>query len=41
AQACPDHIHMQVSVSPYLRIAEFMGYHKGKSSLMILDREAN
>ena len=41
AQACPDHIHMLVSVPPYLSIAQFMGYLKGKSSLMIFDRHAN
>ena len=41
AEACPDHIHMLVSISPYLSIAQFMGYLKGKSSLMIFDRHAN
>ena len=37
----PDHIHMLVSIPPYLSIAQFMGYLKGKSSLMIFDRHAN
>ena len=41
AEACPDHIHMLVSIPPYLSIAQFMGYLKGKSSLMIFDRNAN
>lgn len=41
AEACPDHIHMLVSVPPYLSIAQFMGYLKSKSSLMIFDRHAN
>ncbi len=41
AEACPDYIHMLVSVPPYLSIAPFMGYLKGKSSLMIFDRHAN
>ena len=41
ADACPDHIHMLVSVPPYISIAQFMGYLKGKSSLMIFDRHAN
>ena len=41
AQACSDHIHMLVSVPPHLSIAQFMGYLKGKSSLMIFDRHAN
>ena len=41
AEACSDHIHMLVSVPPYLSIAQFMGYLKSKSSLMIFDRHAN
>ncbi len=41
AEACPDHIHMLVSIPPYLSVAQFMGYLKGKSSLMIFDRHAN
>lgn len=41
AEACPDHTHMLVSIPPYLSIAQFMGYLKGKSSLMIFDRHAN
>ena len=32
---------MLVSVPPYLSIAQFMGFLKGKSSLMIFDRHAN
>ena len=35
AEACVDHIHMLVSIPPYISIAQFMGYIKGKSSLMI------
>ena len=41
AEACPDHIHMLVSIPPNLSVAQFMGYLKGKSSLMIFDRHAN
>ena len=41
AQACPDHIHMMVSIPPNLSVAQFVGYLKGKSSLMIFDRHAN
>ena len=41
AEACPDHIHMLVSIPPKLSVAEFVGYLKGKSSLMIFDRFAN
>lgn len=41
AEACVDHIHMLVSIPPHISIAQFMGYLKGKSSLMIFDRHAN
>ena len=41
AEACPDQIHILVSVAPYISIAQFMGFLKGKSTLMIFDRHAN
>ena len=41
AQACPDHIHMLVSIPPKYSVSEFMGFLKGKSSLMIFDQFAN
>ena len=41
AQACSDHIHMLVSVPPHLSIAQFMGYLKGKSALMMFEHHAN
>ena len=41
AEACPDHIHLLVSIPPYISIAQFMGFLKWKSSLMIFDRHAN
>ena len=41
AEACPDHIHMLVSIPPKLSISSSMGYLKGKSSLTIFDRHAN
>ena len=41
AEACPDHIHMLVSMPPKYSVSEFMGYLKGKSSLMIFDKFAN
>ncbi|CIN52583.1 transposase for insertion sequence element IS200 [Salmonella enterica subsp. enterica serovar Typhi] len=37
----PDHVHMLVSIPPKLSVSSFMGYLKGKSSLMIFDRHAN
>lgn len=41
AEACPDHIHMLVCIPPKFSVAQFMGYLKGKSSLMIFDKHAN
>ena len=35
---CPDHIHICVSIPPKLSVSSFMGYLKGKSTLMIYDR---
>ena len=41
AEACPDHIHMYVSIPPKLSVSSFMGYLKGKSTLIIFERHAN
>lgn len=41
AEACPNHINMLVSIPPYLSIAQFVGFIKSKSTLMIFDRHAN
>ena len=41
AQACPDHIHMLISIPPKYSVSQIMGYLKGKNSLMIFDRHAN
>ena len=41
AEACKDHIHMLVSLPPKYSVAQFMGYLKGKSSLMIFEKYAN
>ena len=41
AEACPDHIHMLVSIPPYLSVSQFMGTLKSKSALIIFDRHAN
>ena len=41
ANACPDHIHMLISIPPKYSVSQIMGYLKGKSSLMIFDRHAN
>ena len=41
AHACSDHIHMLVKIPPKISVSNFMGYLKGKSSLMIFERHAN
>ena len=41
AEMCKDHVHMLVSIPPKLSVSSFMGYLKGKSTLMIFDKFAN
>ena len=41
AEACPDHIHMLIEIPPKYSVAQFMGYLKSKSALMIFERHAN
>ena len=41
AEVCPNHIHMFVEIPPKLSISTFMGYLKGKSSVMIYQRWGN
>ena len=41
AEACPDHVHMYVSIPPKMSISSFVGYLKGKSTLIIFERHAN
>jgi putative transposase len=38
---CLDHVHLCVCIPPKLSISSFMGYLKGKSTLMIYDRHPN
>ena len=38
AEVCPDHVHMLVEIPPKVAISGFMGYLKGKSSLMIYEK---
>ena len=40
-EACPDHIHTLLEIPPKYAVADFMGYLKSKSTLMIFDRHAN
>ena len=37
----PDHVHMLVNIPPKYSVAQFVGYLKGKSALMIFDRHVN
>jgi putative transposase len=37
----PDHVHILVTIPPKTSVSSFMGYLKGKSSLMIFDQYAN
>ena len=41
AEVCPDHIHMLVEIPPKMSVSSFVGFLKGKSSLMIYDRWGN
>ena len=41
AHAMRDHIHMLVKIPPKIAVSSFMGYLKGKSSLMIFEKHAN
>ena len=36
AEVCPDHVHMLVEIPPKMAVSWFMGFLKGKSSLMIM-----
>ena len=41
AEACPDHIHILVAIPPKMSVSLFMGFIKGKSSLMIYEKWGN
>ena len=38
AECCPDHVHMLLEIPPKMSVSGFMGYLKGKSSLMLYER---
>ena len=40
-EICPDHIHLLLSIPPKISVSGFMGYLKGKSSLMIFQKWGN
>ena len=41
AEVCPDHIHMLLEISPKIAVSSFMGFLKGKSSLLIYEKWGN
>ena len=40
-EVCPDHIHLLLAIPPKMSVSGFMGYLKGKSSLMIFQKYGN
>ena len=38
AEMCPDHVHMLISIPPKIAVSSFMGYLKGKSSVMLYEQ---
>ena len=41
AEVCVDHVHMLLEIPPKMSVSGFVGYLKGKSSLMIYQRWGN
>lgn len=41
AEICSNHVHMLVEISLNMSVSSFVGYLKGKSTLMIFERHAN
>ena len=40
-EICPDYVNMLVEMPPSISVSRFVGYLKGKSTLMIFERYAN
>ena len=38
AEICPDHVHMLISIPPKVSVSSFMGYLKGKSSVLLYEQ---
>ena len=38
AEVCPDHVHMLVEIPSKYSVSSFMGFLKGKSSIMIYEK---
>ena len=41
AEVCPDHVHMLLEIPPKYSVSSFMGFLKGKSSIMIYEKWGN
>ena len=41
AELCKDHVHMLVEIPPKMSVSGFVGFLKGKSSLIIHERHGN
>ena len=41
AEVCPDHVHMLVEIPPKMSVSGFVGFLKGKSSVLIYQRFTN
>ena len=37
----PDHVHLLLEIPPKISVSNFMGYLKGKSTMMLFERHAN
>lgn len=37
----PDHVHLLLAIPPKMSVSSFMGYLKGKSTMMLFERHAN
>ena len=40
-EICPDHVHILVAIPPKISVSGFMGYLKGKSSLLLFQKYGN
>ncbi len=38
AEVCPDHVHMLLEIPPKISVSSFVGFLKGKSSLLLYER---
>lgn len=41
AEVCIDHVHMLIEIPPKMSVPSFMGFLKGKSSIMIYEKWGN